>query len=109
MGLAKAFAPIEAKYKAEVMADTWGHLAPEPGRKYPGHMYFTQSEYRDLISIRSDFGDLPGSPWFFDDQQDFIGMKAVEEGVVYKFTGYYIKFKSGSYRFTGEVREVKLQ
>jgi hypothetical protein len=62
MGLQEAFAPIEAVYREAVLRDTWGHLAPEPGRKYAGTILFTHSEYGDITVIRTDFPGLPDSP-----------------------------------------------
>jgi hypothetical protein len=48
--------------KHNVMSNTWGHLYPEPGRKYPGYIIFSVSDYGDLTILRSEFDDLEDSP-----------------------------------------------
>lgn len=99
--MADAFAPAEAKYKAEVMAATWGHLAPKP-KKYEGTILFAHGEYGDLVPLRAAFHGLPDSPWFFDDMTDWIFEQKTEEGKIYLFVGSYTKFKNGNCRFSGK-------
>lgn len=103
MSLADAFAPADNHYRNQVIAATFGHLAPEPRKRYPGTILFTQSEYGSLVPIRARFEGLPDSPWFFEHLNDFVADKATEAGAVYRFKGTYMLFKNGSHQFTGSV------
>lgn len=47
--------------KAAVMQDTWGHLYPVPGRKYPGHVLIAVGDFTST-AISSDFPQLEYSP-----------------------------------------------
>ena len=70
----------ERKYQ-EVMQDTWGHLAPEPGTKYEGYLTFAHSDYssQGSIIIEARFEGLDDSPWFFQDLNDYIADKTKDE------------------------------
>jgi hypothetical protein len=103
MSLADAFAPAEDKYKAEVMAETWGHLAPKMGKVYKGSIIFAYGEYGDITPIKCEFADLDDSPWFFDDMVEFIWQKAKnKQGKVLKFVGIYKKLKNKGI-FSGKI------
>lgn len=56
-----AFAPAEEAYREAVMRDTWGHLAPEKNKSYPGRLVFSFGVYKsgDLnpTILVCDFGD----------------------------------------------------
>ena len=108
MSMESAFAPYEAQHKAEVMAATFGHVAPQPGVKYEGEILFAYGEFGDIVTIKSNFANLSDSPWFFDDLSDFICEKSKTEGTIYRFSGTYTKFKNGKCRFSGKVVEVKI-
>lgn len=104
----KAFEPANALYRARVAADTWGHLAPQPRRAYHGTMVLAASEYGgDRIIIRTDFADLPDSPWFFDDLHEWLFSKRVQlnEGGIYEWSGTYTKRKNGTFHFKGTLVE----
>jgi len=103
MSLADLHGPIEAAHRNRVLRHTFGHLAPSARKKYHGTVIFAQSEYGAIVPIRADFKGLPDSPWFYDHLTDFVGDKAVEAGVVYKFEGTYMLFKNGSPSFSGKV------
>lgn len=117
MSLADAFAPVEAGYRNQVMTETFGHLAPHPRQKYSGEILFTHGEYGDIIVIRNEI-EIEDSPWFFEDIQEFVAGRMVQgvgayvkrtlikTGAVYRFTGYYMKFRNGAYRFSGKVTKV---
>jgi hypothetical protein len=109
MSLEEAFAPIEQVNRAIVINNTWGHLAPIPQQKYNGSILFCYGEYGDVTPIKTDFKNLPNSPWFFEDMNEFISDKCNElsYGNVYKFIGTYIKFKNGNYRFSGKINQLK--
>lgn len=96
MSLDEAFAPVEERYRAQVMADTWGHLAPQQGREYPGTVLFAHSIYGGDGStvINTHFEDLPDSPWFYDGLGELIlkhrhAHGDAVEGGVYVWSGVY--------------------
>ena len=105
----EAFGPAEAKYKARVLAATFGHLAPKPMRTYQGQILFAYGEYGDIVPIKVSFDGLPDSPWFFEDMQDFICKRVKRQGQVYRFVGTYRKGKDGEGRFCGRVRMVRIE
>lgn len=104
----------------QVRQDTWGHLAPKPRRRYKGTILFAESEYggQGRTIIRTDFEDLPSSPWFYESMCDFIyGLEGIEEGSVYRWTGTYQflagrkggYLDQGSFRFDGKVELVPIE
>lgn len=106
--LATAFDAHEALYREQVHQDTWGHLMPEQGRAYPGTLLFAKGVYRDVVVIRSDFGDLDGGPWFYDHVHDYIHDHAGDEGTISRFTGTYRMLKNGKGRFVGKIVRVTI-
>ena len=92
----------------DVLQDTWGHLAPEVGRKYSGDILFTCASDGEIVAINYDFKGLDGGPWLYEDVNEFIGEKASDRGTVYRFTGTYRKCKNGRAIFSGKVKKVKL-
>jgi hypothetical protein len=107
--ISDAFAQHEAQYKTRVMHATWGHLAPEPLKEYPGHMLFAWGQYGDIVIVDSDFGDLPGSPWRYSAEHDFAGKttKIKERGGLYKFTGKLRMCRNGVIKFIGKTVRVR--
>jgi hypothetical protein len=105
--ISEVFAPIEARYRAEVMADTWGHLAPKRNKTYKGHIVFAVGCFGDdplnPTVLSCDFKGLDDSPWFFDAMADFIGEdeNRGSEGNVYRFDGVF-----RNYEFSGTIRQV---
>ena len=101
----------ERKYQ-EVMQDTWGHLAPEPGTKYEGYLTFAHSDYssQGSIIIEARFEGLDDSPWFFQDLNDYIADKTKDEkgGAVFRFDGTYKRFKNGRCQFSGVLYKIPL-
>lgn len=95
-----AFLPIEAENREIMQFDTFGHLYPEPRKIYTGRILFTIGAYGDIVPINSSFNI--DSPWFFRDMINLIEHKAKKQGVVYRFTGTYMKFKNGNHRFSGK-------
>lgn len=105
MGLQHVIPQIQADARARVQADMWGHLAPKPRTAYRGTILFTHSEYGDMTLIRTDFGELPSSPWFYEDMTDFMfGCKTVPGGI-YEWEGTYTKRKNGTCHFKGRTVE----
>lgn len=109
--LADAFADSEAAYRAQVEAQTFGHLAPKPRLPYHGHMLFAFGCFGDHQIIDYDFQNLPDSPWLCNDMNDFVSRfieSKAKNGCLYKFEGHYIKFKNGGYAFRGVTNFVKV-
>lgn len=97
----EAFGPVEARYRQEVLANTWGHLAPKRGLTYPGRVVFTfgvfDSGELNPTVIACDFEGLDDSPWFYEHLNDWLDQFAPgEAGRIYEWTG---TFKN--YRFRG--------
>ena len=95
--LADAFAPAEARYKAAVMVDTWGHLAPKKNTTYRGHFVFAVgcfgSDHLNPTAIECEFNDpeeeLESSPWFYEALNDFMQEMDTEAGGVYRWEGTF--------------------
>lgn len=94
--------------REEVLADTWGHLAPQAGHAYTGSIVFALGSWGDIVPVSMDFVDLDSSPWFFDDLTAFIEQEsgARPDGAVYRWTGTYRRFKNGRCRFIGKTSTV---
>jgi hypothetical protein len=99
--IADAFAPAIARYKAQVIESTWGHLAPKKNKSYSGWIVFSIAADGLYCLIDYDFKKLDGSPWFYDALQDFIGDNAKERGKVYRFDGTFC-----NYVFEGTIRQL---
>lgn len=108
-----------ARKAAQVMQDTWGHLAPDKGTRYPGYMVIAASCFGDgsVAIVAWEFGALASSPWTYEETQEFA-VDAVEKmrnrrkdknrAGVFRFDGYYREFKKGGGRFYGKVRRVRV-
>jgi hypothetical protein len=104
---AEAFIPAEQEHKNRVMHATWGHLAPEPRKKYRGYMVFACGQYRDIVVISSDYSDMPNSPWLYQAEHDFAFKKA-KRGKVHRFDGTLMMCKNGKFKFSGKVRTLRV-
>ena len=94
--IADAFAPATARYKEQVMYDTWGHLAPRKSKTYKGRIVYAVgcfgSDNLNPTAIVFDFPELDSSPWFFDRMAEFLADQESDlrkEGCVYVFTGSF--------------------
>lgn len=103
--IADVFAPVEARYREAVLRNTWGHLAAEKNKTYPGRIVFSFGVYEsgDLnpTILVCDFGecddDLNGGPWFYNAINDFLGrFTPGKQGCIYEWTGHF-----RNYRFVG--------
>ena len=107
MALDEAFAAHEAKDRAAILADTWGHLGPKPRTDYHGWMVWAHSAYGgDILLVDAALDGLPDSPWLHEDMVEYIGEHMGEPGNVYRWEGTYTKFKNGQCRFSGQVSRV---
>ncbi len=72
---AAAFEPAEHLYKMQVMAATWGHLAPIKNKTYKGHIVWALDLYDSgylnpkILAMEINVTD---SPWFFNAMIDFL-------------------------------------
>lgn len=102
-----AFAPAEARYKSEVMAATWGHLAPRQRKTYRGYILFAIPAYDSGTPciIEAEFKGLADSPWLYDAMWDFAcSVERGDEGEgagVYRFDGTF-----RNYEFNGEIKRL---
>lgn len=101
MSLADAFAPIEALNREIVMHNTFGHLAPVPGQRYTGTILLAQGDYGDNVILSARFDELDDSPWLFEDMQQFIWSAPDERPAIFKWSGWYVRYKNGRCRFGG--------
>ncbi|MDE4297168.1 hypothetical protein PXK56_18445 [Phaeobacter gallaeciensis] len=112
MSMADAFAPADAAYRAEVLANTWGHLAPQVGRVYSGWVVFTVGCFGDITIIDYELEDLPSSPWFFQDINNFVGeqieKKKIDRGQVWRWDGTFKVLKNGRSRWSGGTRPCRI-
>lgn len=101
----ETLASIVLENKARQYAATFGHLAPEPHKKYKGTILFTHTAWGDIVLIEAIFHSLQMSPWLCEDCRDYaseyIGTLKEDYGV-YKFQGTYKKFKNGNFHFSGK-------
>ena len=111
MGLRHVVPLIEADNRAQVMRETWGHLAPRKNKAYQGHIVMAlgcyDSGYLNPTPIECAFAGLDDSPWFYDHLNDFlqnlVAEANLEEGGVYRWEGTF-----RNYEFKGTVRRCTL-
>lgn len=105
--LADAFAPSIAKYKAEQLKATWGHLAPKKNKAYRGFIVFAIGCFGDdalnPTALECEFNGLDSSPWFFDAMTDLLGSLETEAGCIYRWEGTF-----RNYEFDGETRKMHI-
>jgi len=92
MGLQHVAALIEADNFAAVEAATFGHLAPETNRAYPGVLLFTYTNWGQTEPIESNFPGMEDNPWFYRAMGDFIYELSQAHGEVvgvYRWEGTY--------------------
>lgn len=105
MSVAEAFAESDAKYKAAVIHAAFGHLEPEPRRKYFGELLLADGDYtHGVVVIRSTFEI--DAPFWYDQLHGFAAEQELEPGYVYRFTGWFMRFKNGGCRFSGKIEKV---
>lgn len=119
MSLADAFAPTEARYAAQVMAATWGHLYPELGHRYKGRIRFVIAAYGgNHCILAADWGTLQDSPVLYDammtvfekpvlkSRSKYAIMGEVRRDV-FEWEGELIVCKNGTFRLSkGKIRTI---
>jgi hypothetical protein len=111
MSYAEIFAETDAKYKAQIMYATWGHLDAAPGTVHKGSFLFIHGQHGDMATIESDFPTFGEGPGYFSDRQEFIWEQVKDNGPcsetgIYLFEGAYRRFKNGNTRFTGTIKRI---
>jgi len=106
--IADAFAPWEIRYKAQIMAQTWGHLAPKKGKTYSGYVVFALgcfgSDPLNPTPLECELNGLDSSPWFFDALIEFLQSIKAETGGVYRWDGTF-----RNYEFVGVVQRLRVE
>lgn len=106
---ADAFAGTEAKYRAEVMFQTWGHLEQKQGTKQPGWFVFSIAAYSGHhVLLNSDWGKLPDSPGLHNAMMNYVERHG-KRGVVTRLEGHVSRLKNGRYRIGGRRYVVNLK
>lgn len=107
MSFASTMAKISAEQAELVTQETFGHLAPQKGKTYKGHIIFAVgcfgSDDINPTPLECEFEGLDSSPWFFEAMNDFLRDLKTEAGKVYRFDG-----RVRNYKFRGKVRELIL-
>lgn len=103
MSMREVFGSIEAAARHAAAVMTFGGV--DPGQ-YHGSILFTLAAWgHEYIIIDAKFSGNCGGPELMEDMLDFISEKATKEGIVYKWTGKYTKFKNGNCRFSGRIHQ----
>jgi hypothetical protein len=109
MSLADAFAGCDAKFRAHVMHQTWGHLEQKRGELQTGWFVFSIAGYGgDIVVLSSDWGELDDSPGLFDVMMDYAERHG-ERGVITKLVGHVRRFKNGRYQIGGKRHVIKVK
>jgi len=100
-----AWAPITARYRAQVMGETWGHLAPRKNKAYRGKIVFALGCYDNgelnPTPLACEFAGLDDSPWFYDALIEFLGSFGGQAGDVYEWHGTF-----RNYEFKGALQQL---
>lgn len=105
----RAFAEPEAKYRAQVMHATWGHLEAKRGTRQPGWFAFSIAAYGgDYVILDSDWGSLADSPGLYMAMMDYIERYG-KRGVVMRLEGAVVRYKNGKYRIVGKRRILRMK
>lgn len=101
MGLADIAAEIEADYRAQVIGETFGHLAPKKNHTYRGDLVIGHSLYGDVVILKDTLG-VDDSPWYYQELHDFAAVIAAKPGL-YRWEGTF-----RNYVFKGQVKSLML-
>ena len=74
--LGVAFASVEAKYRADILEATWGHLAVTKNKTYRGTLIVAWGTYNSghlNPTIVQDNMGIESSPWWYDAVHSFVG------------------------------------
>lgn len=89
--------------REQVMLETWGHERAQKGQTYTCYILVCQDNLK--CTSLFDYGffdaDIGGGPWFLEDVCDFALHHDFEQAGIWKWQGWYEKFKNDNYRFGG--------
>ena len=105
-----AFAEHEARHRKKVLADTFGHLEPQPGHTYAGRVITARPIYDhgNVVILACDF-PFEGGPSFYRDIHDHFETKCPDIiGGVWVWEGTLRIFKNGGSRWSGKLRPQRL-
>jgi hypothetical protein len=109
MSLANAFVGSDARYKAQVIAATWGHLEMKTNTLQKGWFVFSITAYSGHhVILGSDWGDVPDSPGLYEAMEDYI-FRHGKRGVVMRLEGHIRRYKNGAYRIGGKRKIMKIK
>lgn len=102
---------IEMNNRAQVMAETFGHLEAEPGTRHAGWFTFITSQHGSNAVIESDFPTFGEGPGYYMDRDEYIWSLIKDNGPasaigVYRFDGEYhcnLNEGDGLGKFVGKV------
>ena len=111
--MVETLASIQAIAYVHQTKETFGHLKPKTQTEYKGYILFTLTAFGDTSIIDFEFENLTESPWFNNDILDLISeytKKLPKDKYfgVFKWNGYYKKFKNGNFKFKGNFSEIKI-
>lgn len=101
MSMAEALAGADARYRAQVMHATWGHLEQKRGELQKGWFVFSIAAYSGHhVLLGSDWGKLSDSPGLWEAMMNYMDHHA-KRGVVMRLEGHVRRFKNGNYQIGG--------
>lgn len=106
--MADAAARYMVDRRAEVKIETWGHLAPKKGTKYPLRLIVAVPYFDSLnpVVLRCEITEEADcGPWFYDSVHEFISERLGSDensGKLFEFNGHW-----RNYKFIGKFRELQ--
>jgi len=104
-----------SRKQEEVLQDTWGHLAAEPRKSYPGFILFSASPNGDHNLLDFDFKGLDGNPWTLDHVSEWWSCETNKDAYsvgdtvrFWRWEGTYTSLKNGNARLSGKAVEMFL-
>ena len=118
MGIADVASEHEALLRAQVLAETWGHLEPRPGTRHRGSMLLMASHFdNNQVAVQVDFPTVQGGPGFYWSVHEYAErltrpqVRTVqrpytrEDGTADTYLATERRYyEDGVYRFDGEAR-----
>jgi hypothetical protein len=99
-----AFAEHEARYRAQIMADTWGHLDAQPGTTHSGYVVYAYTAWGQAEVIEAEFDGVAGGPAFYEHVNEFAyeQTEATKVPGVWRWNGTYRVGRRGTAYFKGK-------
>lgn len=107
MSMSDQFAVYEDYRRHILWADMYGY--PKPHVKYPIDLIIVYTEGGSREALRNDVPDECSNPFFWEDVADVLFEKMPSTpGEIFKWSGYYYKYKNGRCRFSGKFERIPL-